>query len=93
MHGGFEVWLLIGVVPIYAFLRHSSKVPNFHDENPMGCHPTFAAEIRHCLPSVTRTVTITPTRASRYIYTYIMHNAYTQSGKVNAYIPKAWPKI
>ena len=33
----------MGVVPIYAFLRHSSKVPNFHNENPT----TFAVKIRH----------------------------------------------
>ena len=30
---------------------------------------------------------------SKYIYTYIMHNASTQNRKVNAYIPRAWPKI
>ena len=28
-----------------------------------------------------------------YIYTYIMHNASMQSKKVNAYIPRTWPKI
>ena len=39
----------MGVVPIYAILRHSGKVPDFHDENPVTCHLTFAAEIRHCL--------------------------------------------
>ena len=39
---GFEM----GVVPIYAFLRHSSKMPNFHDKNPAICHLTFATEIR-----------------------------------------------
>ena len=27
-----------------------------------------------------------------YIYTHIMHNASMQSRKVNAYIPRAWPK-
>ena len=35
------------VVPINAFLRHSSKVPDFHGENPMTCHLTFVVEIRH----------------------------------------------
>ena len=38
-------------------------------------------------------MTITPIGASRYIYTYIMHNASIQSKKVNAYIPRAWPKM
>ena len=37
----------MGVVPIYAFLRHSGKVPYFHSENLATCHLTFAAEIRH----------------------------------------------
>ena len=37
----------MGVVPIYAFIRHSGKVPNFHGENPATCHLTFVAEIRH----------------------------------------------
>ena len=39
------------------------------------------------------TVTITPEGGSEYIYTYIMHNASTQSKKVNAYILRAWLKI
>ena len=82
----------MGLVPIYAFLRLSSKVPDFHGENPVTCHLTFVVEIRHRL---VWTVTITLKGASRYIYiyTYIMHNASTQNRKVNAYIPKAWPKI
>ena len=37
----------MGVVPIYAFLRHSCKVLDFHDENPATCHLTFVAGIRH----------------------------------------------
>ena len=37
----------MGMVPIYAFLRHLGKVPDFHSENLMTCHLTFAAEIRH----------------------------------------------
>ena len=37
----------MGVVPIYAFLRHLGKVPYFHSENPVTCHLTFAAEIRY----------------------------------------------
>ena len=37
----------MGVVPIYAFLRHLSKVPDFHGENPVTCRLTFAMEIRH----------------------------------------------
>jgi len=38
----------MGLVLIYAFLRHSGKVSNFHGENPVTCHLTFAVEIRHC---------------------------------------------
>ena len=41
----FGFWMV--VVPINAFLRHSSKVPDFHGENPMTCHLTFVVEIRH----------------------------------------------
>ena len=37
----------MGVVPIYAFLRHSGKVLDFHSENPATCHLTFVEEIRH----------------------------------------------
>ena len=37
----------MGVVLIYTFLRHSSKVPDFHNENPARRHLTFTAEIRH----------------------------------------------
>ena len=87
----------MGVVPIYAFLRHSSTVPDFHCENPATCHLNFEAKIRHRLPYVTQTVTITPAEVSRYIYIYIytciMHNASTHSKKVNVYILRAWPKV
>ena len=87
----------MGVVPIYAFLRHSSKVPDFHVENPVRCHLTFVAEIRHCfsLSDMDCDNHTEKGRASIYIYihthihTYIMHNASTQSKKVNAYIPRA----
>ena len=37
----------MGVVPIYIFLRHSGKVPDFHEENLAIRHLTFAVEIRH----------------------------------------------
>ena len=38
----FGFWM--GVVPIYAFLRHSGKVLDFH-----GCgHLTFMVEIKYC---------------------------------------------
>ena len=84
----------MGVVLIYAFLRHLSKVPDFHDENPATCHLTFVAEIRHrfalgdigCDNHTGRGEHI-------YIYTYIKHNVSTQSKKVNAYILRACPKI
>ena len=35
------------MVPIYAFLRHSGKLLDFHGENPATCHLTFVVEIRH----------------------------------------------
>ena len=38
----------MGVVSIYAFLKHLSKVLDFHDENLATRHLTFAAEIMHC---------------------------------------------
>ena len=41
----FGFWM--GVVPIYAFLRYSSKGLDFHDENLVTRHLTFAVEIRH----------------------------------------------
>ena len=41
----FGFWM--GVVPIYAFLRHSGKVLDFHGKNPATCHLTLAVEIRH----------------------------------------------
>ena len=37
----------MGVVSIYALLRHSSKVPDFHGENSATYHLTFVAKIRH----------------------------------------------
>ena len=37
----------MGVVQIYAFLRHLGKVLDFHGENLATCHLTFAVEIRH----------------------------------------------
>ena len=37
----------MGVVPIYAFLRCSGKVLDFHSENLAICHLTFTSEIRH----------------------------------------------
>ena len=37
----------MGVVPFYAFLRHSGKVPDFHGINLGTCHLTFAMKIKH----------------------------------------------
>ena len=84
----------MGVVPSYTFLRHSSKVPNFSGDNPTTCHLTFAAEIRHrfALGDIDYD-NHTRKRVIKYIYTYIMHNASTQSREINAHIPRAWPKI
>ena len=83
----------MGVVPIFAFLRHSGKVLDFHGENPT-CHRTFAAKIRHRFALGDMDCDDHTKRGEQvYIYTYLMHNASTQSKKVNAYIPRAWPKI
>ena len=45
--GALTFGFLMGVVSIYAFLRHSGKVPDFHNENLAMCHLTFAEEIGH----------------------------------------------
>ena len=37
----------MGVVPIYAFLRHLGKVLDFHGKNLATCQLTFATEIRN----------------------------------------------
>ena len=84
----------MGVVSIYAFIRHSGKVTDFHGKNPTTCHLTFVAEIQHRFALGDMDCDNHPGRGEQvYIYTYIMHNASTQSRKVNAYMPKAWPKI
>ena len=82
----------MGVVPIYAFLRHSGKVPDFHGKNPATCHLTFAVEIRHRFALGDMDYDNHIGRREQ-VYTYIMHNASTQRKKVNAYIPRAWSKI
>ena len=84
----------MGVVPIYAFLRHSGKVPDFHGENPATCHLTFATEIRHHFALGDMDCDNHTGKGEQvHIYIYIMHNASTQSKKVNTYISRAWPKI
>ena len=68
----------MGVVPIYTFLRYSSKVSDFHGENPTTCHLTFMAEIRHHFALGDMDYdNHTGRKVCRYIYTYIMHNAST----------------
>ena len=86
------------LVPIFAFLRHSSKVPDFHGKKPVTCHLTFTVGIMHRFALGDMDCDNHTGRGKQvyiyiYIYTYIMHNASTQNRKVNAYIPKAWPKI
>ena len=82
------------VVPIYSFLRHLGKVLDFHSENPATYHLTFAAEIRHRFALGDMNCDNHTERDEQvYIYTYIKHNASTQSRKVNAYILRKWPKI
>ena len=91
---GFEVWLLNGYAPNLCFPKAFRQIPDFHDENPTTCHLTFVAEIRHrfALDDM-HCENHTRRREQVYIYTYIMHNASTQSRNVKAYIPRAWPKI
>ena len=75
----------MGVVPIYTFLRYSSKVSDFHGENPTTCHLTFAAKIKHYFALGDMDYDNHTGRAEQvyiYIYTYIMHIASTQSKKV-----------
>ena len=73
MHGGFKVWLLNGCGPNLCCSKAFGKVQDFNGKNPTTSHLTFAVEIRYRLPSMTWIVTITPERASRYIYIYIHH--------------------
>ena len=47
---GFKVWLFNECGPNLCFPKALNKVLDFHNENPMTCHLTFAAEIRHHLP-------------------------------------------
>ena len=84
----------MGVVTIYVFLRHLSKVPSFHGENSTTCHLTFVAKIRRrfALGDINYdNHTEGGEQVYIYIYThtYIMHNVSTQSRKVNACIPRA----
>ena len=80
----------MGVVSIYALLRHSGKVPYFHGENPATCHLTFVVKIRHrfvfddmdCDNHIGG-----GGGASKYIYKYNMHIYSTQKRKVNANNP------
>ena len=68
----------MGVVPIYAILRHLSKVLDFHSENLVACHLTFAVEIRHrfvlgdtdCNNHIGR---------GKQVYMYIYHAQYTHT--------------
>ena len=68
---GLEVLLEFGT------WRHSTKYHILHGKNSATCHLTFTTEIKHRLPQVTWTVTITPKGESRYIYIY-----HTQSNHV-----------
>ena len=67
----------MGMVLIYAFLRHSCKVLDFHGENPVISHLTFVVEIRHRFALGDMDCDNHTGRARKYIYTYIMHNAST----------------
>ena len=44
---GLEVWLLNWRGPNFFFPLAFEPVPDFHGENPVTCHLTFAVEIRH----------------------------------------------
>ena len=45
--GALKFGFQMVVVSIYAFLRHSGKVPDFHGENTATYHLTFVVEITH----------------------------------------------
>ena len=84
----------MGEVPIYAFLRHSGKVLDFHNENLATYHLTFAEEIGHRFALGDMDYDNHTRKGEQvYIYTYIMNNASIQSRKVNVYILGAWSKI
>ena len=62
----------MGVALIYAFLRHSGKILDFHEENPTTSHLTFAAEIRHCFALGDMNCD-NHTERSEHVYMYIHH--------------------
>ena len=62
----------MGVVPIYAFLRLSGKVPDFHGENLATCHLTFATEIRYHL-ALDDMDCDNHTGRGKQVYVYIHH--------------------
>ena len=73
----------MGVVAIYAFLRLSSKVPNFHGKNSVTCHLTFGAEIRHRLALGDMYCDNHTGRGKQvYIYIYIDTSCTMQAHKV-----------
>ena len=80
------------MVSIYAILRHLSKVPDSHGKNLATCHLIFATKIRHHFALGDMDYNNHIERGEQ-VYIYIIYNASTQSRKVNAYIPRAWPKI
>ena len=45
---GFEVWLLNGCGLNLCFPNSFRQILDFHGENLVTCHLTFAAEFRHC---------------------------------------------
>ena len=65
----------MGVVPIYAFLRHPGKVLDFHSKILATRHLTFVVEIRYRFALGNTDCDNHTGRGDRYIYTYIMHNA------------------
>ena len=62
----------MGVVPIYAFLRHSGKVLDFHSKNLATCHLTFVVEIRHRF-ALGNVDCDNHTERGKHVYMYIHH--------------------
>ena len=92
MDGGFEVWLLNRFSPNLCFpnaFEPSARIPL---QNLATHYLTFATEIRHHFALGDMDYDNHSGRGKQ-VYVYIMHNASTQGEKVNAYIPRAWPKI
>ena len=70
----------MGVVPINAFLRNSSRVPDFHYKNVATHHLTFAGEIRDRF-ALDDTNCDDHTGKGEQVYVYIHHAQSKHTGQ------------